>query len=174
MAEPVPSRLGTRTQGSEAATCVQCWADYKHTHRPKCTDLLGGSFTHWSCGKAMQTQQNSLPTPPVAFYMKTLKTVAAVIFDPPWIATTSETWSAERCCRNTNRYDRDARPDAYWVGSSLYMFASMACISVEEKWIYLAQLLHFACLFIWLHLFPSFMLLMYFYFISKCSALHSY
>lgn len=74
----------------------------------------------------------------------------------------------------TGTIDRDTRPDAFWVGTSLYVFFSMACISVEGKWIYLAQPLDFVCLFICLHLFPSFMLLMYFHFISKCSALHRY
>lgn len=94
------------TQGSKPATSMQGWADFEYTHKSKCPDLLGGFFTHWSCRKAMQTQKNSLPTPTVAFYRKMLKAVASVIFDTPWIVILSETWSAERFCRNTNRYNR--------------------------------------------------------------------
>lgn len=165
MAQPIPSGLVTRTQGSEAETSAQWWAELvcPQVWVPRLTGRA--FFPHRSRRKAMQTQQNkhTLPTPPVAFYRKISKAVASGIIDSPWIPTTSETQGAETFCRNKNRCTYTRR-DASWVGTSLYKFASMVWISVEWKWIYLAQLLDSVCLFIYLHLFPSFMLLRYFHF----------
>lgn len=145
-------------------------ADSEHTHRSKCPDFLGGLFTHWSCRKAVQTQQNSLPTPPVAFYRKMLKAVASVIFDSPWVAITCiMEW--ERFCRNTNRYNRQRHETRCFLSGHISLHACFHGMHFSRRKMNLfCSTLHFVCL----HLFPSFVLLMYFHFISKCSALHRY
>lgn len=62
----------------------------------------------------MQTQQISLPSPPVTFYRKMFKAVASGVFDPPWIPIPLRHGVQRGFVGiQTGTIDRDPRPDAY-------------------------------------------------------------